>query len=79
MVMVSGASLHGWGLASSHWHPWQVAEVGRIRERDRFRRPGPLGARVSALGAAGFAENDQGTWEPVGDGVEWEVNASFDE
>jgi len=37
-AMASDASLTGWGLARSWWHPCQVAEVGRVRERDRFRR-----------------------------------------
>ena len=57
-VSASDASLSGFGIVSSTWSREDVAEVGRLHERGRFKRAGPHSARESALTTAGFVRDE---------------------
>ena len=59
MVFSCDASLSGWGVARSLWSSKEVAEVGRVSERSRFRRGVGLPARGHALSAAGFEYDEE--------------------
>eukprot|EP00959_Pyramimonas_sp_CCMP1952_P398265 8344428-Pyramimonas_sp.AAC.1 len=62
-VTASDASPEGFGIVSSRWSSHDVASVGRVRKRYRFRRGGTVAPRESAMSAAGFALED-GRWRP---------------
>jgi len=68
MVYSADASLHGWGVAESEWRRDEVAAVGRVPERARFRRVDGVPARESAMRAAGFE------YEPITD--RWSASAA---
>ena len=57
-VVATDASLHGFGVVSSHWKVDDVATVGRELERGRFKKMGMHSAREAALTAAGFVRNE---------------------
>jgi hypothetical protein len=59
MVFSVDASLHGFGISSSIWDREDVAAVGRIREKTRWKL-GAEKARQHAIQAAGFAMNADG-------------------
>eukprot|EP00435_Cladocopium_sp_Y103_P072928 s29_g41.t2 len=63
-VSASDASLTGFGVVSSFWKREDVARVGRLQERSRFKRLGSHSAREAALTTAGFVR-DQVTNEWV--------------
>ena len=66
-VAATDSSLEGFGVVSSVWHREEVAQVGRVMERSRFRKLGSHSARDSALTAAGFTRDAiTNAWE-VGD------------
>ena len=54
LVLASDASLTGYGVSKAWWPTAVCRDVGRIRERDRFRDANGVGARASALSAAGL-------------------------
>ena len=63
VVTVSDASEEGFGVCAAAWEPQVAAEVGRVSERDRFRRAGGHSARESALTSAGFVKDEaSGKW-----------------
>ena len=49
MVSSSDASLHGYGVCTRFLPPEIVAAIGRVPERERFRRGPAVGARTSGL------------------------------
>ena len=61
LVASSDSSLSGYGVCQAWWPKHEVAEVGRVLERTRFRRAAGHSARESALVAAGFELKDD-TW-----------------
>lgn len=85
LVTASDASLEGYGVSTSFWPLEEVKRVGRQVERSRFRRPATTQARSSALGSAGFVQdevthrwrmqeiNDEELVKESG----WEVNEGF--
>ena len=87
LVSSSDASLEGFGISTAFWPIEEVKRVGRQVERARFRRPSTTHARHSALGAAGFVQDElTKKWRnrEIGDEefVEasgWEVNPAFSE
>ena len=87
VVNVSDASEEGFGVCSSIWSPETVGEVGRVHERERFRRSGSHNARESALTSAGFVKNEAtGKWraglvedEDYLASSGWALNDSFPE
>ncbi|CAK0882305.1 unnamed protein product [Prorocentrum cordatum] len=83
-VLETDASLAGWAMAQSFWGPAQVAGVGRVSERTRFKRVGAHSARESALTSAHLFRDESGEWrsqllgdDPLSD--DWEVVAGFPE
>ena len=86
-VVVSDASEEGYGVCRAHWGTRAVAEVGRVSERDRFKRCGGHNARDSALSAAGFVRDEvTGKWSSGEIGDEeyleasgWRLDSSFPE
>ena len=56
LVGCGDASLTGYGICHSWWPKHEVASVGRISERSRFRRTQFHSAREAALISAGFAK-----------------------
>ena len=84
-VLSSDASEYGWGLSGSLWTRDEVAAVGRVSERHRWRRMAGRSAREHALRGAGLASHaglDPGSPDPpVGDirGVEWQRVGDFPE
>ena len=89
LVTATDASLSGFGIATSWWPRSVVTSCGRVSERTRFRRRGPVQARESAMLAAGFELID-GVWEAGGEGEhrdeidvdcrgEWEFDSKFPE
>ena len=56
MVLASDASEWGYGVTSMEARRSEIAKVGRIPERSRFRRNGDLGARAAVFSAAGDVE-----------------------
>ena len=65
LVGCGDASLSGYGICHSWWPKHEVAAVGRIAERSRFRRTHYHSAREAALISAGFAKVG-GRWVPNG-------------
>ena len=73
-------------VASANWQI--VSAVGRLRERNRFKRRDFASSRKTAMTAAGFSESG-GQWIPVADsfvgdsfensGGEWSVDTGFEE
>ncbi len=61
LVASSDSSLSGFGVCQAWWPKQEVAGVGRVLERTRFRRAAGHSARESALVAAGFELKDD-TW-----------------
>ena len=57
-VTASDSSLTGYGVVSSYWDREDVARVGRLQERSRFRKLGAHSARESALTSAGFVRDE---------------------
>ncbi len=57
-VTASDSSLTGYGIVSSFWKREDVAKVGRLQERARFRKLGSHSARESALTSAGFIRDE---------------------
>ncbi|CAK0797401.1 unnamed protein product, partial [Prorocentrum cordatum] len=83
-VLETDASLAGWAMAQSFWDPAQVAGVGRVSERSRFRRVGAHSARESALTSAHLFRDESGEWRSqlLGDDLlsdDWGVVAGFPE
>jgi len=79
MLVASDASLAGWAVATSFASPPDVAEVGRVKERFRFRDPDAEAPRRRALGAAGFIEDESGVWVPRPADQAWEMVDGFPE
>ena len=52
VVQCTDSSKSGWGITSAVWERDQVAAVGRVLERSRFKRNGVHSARESALAEA---------------------------
>ena len=84
VVSSSDSSLTGYGVCQSTWPVEVVAEVGRQRERQRFKRTGPHSARESALVAAGLERGPSGTWQAASRAADgslgeagWEADDSF--
>eukprot|EP00974_Lingulodinium_polyedra_P111354 10771266-Lingulodinium_polyedra.AAC.1 len=76
----------GWSIAQGFWARTQVASVGRISERARFRRCGNHSAREAALAAAFLENSSGGDWRAICDEEivaklreDWEVAADFPE
>ena len=62
-VAVSDASEEGFGVCASSLHSEVVASIGRVSERDRFRRCSGHSAREAALTSAGFVKDEvTGKW-----------------
>ncbi|CAK0879112.1 unnamed protein product [Prorocentrum cordatum] len=83
-VLETDASLAGWAMAQSFWDPAQVAGVGRVSERSRFKRVGAHSARESALTSAHLFRDESGEWRSqlLGDDLlsdDWEVVADVPE
>ncbi|CAK0883464.1 unnamed protein product, partial [Prorocentrum cordatum] len=83
-VLETDASLAGWAMAQSFWEPSQVASVGRVSERSRFKRVCAHSARESALTSAHLFRDESGEWRSqfLGDEPQlddWEVVADFPE
>ena len=81
LVSSSDASEEGYGICHSWWNRAEVAAVGRVPERARFRRKAGHSARESVLQAAGFIY-EGGRWEKIHEtgsnlDSEWEVVDSF--
>ena len=81
------ASEQGYGISTSFWPRAEVAKVGRVLERSRFRRVGGHNARDSALTSAGLTKDSlSGRWHS-GDldsadflkSSGWELDDSFPE
>lgn len=77
----SDASEEGYGICHSWWNRAEVAAVGRVPERARFRRKAGHSARESVLQAAGFIY-EGGRWAKIHEtgsnlDSEWEVVDSF--
>ena len=63
LVCCSDASTTGFGVCTSFWNVVDVAEVGRVQERSRFKRNQSCSARESSLTAAGFVKDSiTGSW-----------------
>ena len=63
VVTVSDASEEGFGVCASKVSSEAVSSIGRVSERDRFRRCSGHSARESALTSAGFVRDDlTGKW-----------------
>ena len=63
LVCCSDASTTGFGVCTSFWNIADVAEVGRVQERSRFKRNQSCPARESSLTAAGFVKDSiTGSW-----------------
>ena len=63
LVCCSDASTTGFGVCTSFWNIADVAEVGRVQERSRFKRNQSCSARESSLTAAGFVKDSiTGSW-----------------
>ena len=92
--MASDASEQGYGVCSALWPRHEVAAVGRVLERARFKRVGSHQARESALTGAGFVKDRSGRWHAAAFGEEnpeegpdttadvhegWEVDPEFPE
>ena len=82
MVYQTDASPSGFGVATATWSAEQVAEVGRVLERRRFKL-GAGQARAHAAASAGFTIDDvtglivaDEDAEPV---HRWEVDPRFPE
>ena len=77
LVSASDASLSGFGVCTRHLDREVVATIGRLPERERFRRGCVGGARASALAAAGeeLEESDIAAFLRSG----WEFNEDFAE
>ena len=86
-VLSSDASEEGYGIVAGVFDKDQVAQVGRMSERGRFKRSGGHNARESALTAAGFIQDDvTGQWVEgdLGsadylDAAGWELDSRFPE
>ena len=87
LVGCGDASLTGYGICHSWWPKLEVASVGRISERSRFRRTQFHSARDAALISAGFAKVS-GRWVPQGsdageertlEAIGWEAVDNFPE
>ena len=86
-VTVSDASESGYGVCSSTWSSNMVGDIGRVHERERFRRTGSHNAREAALTAAGFVKDEvTGKWqagllddEDYLASAGWALNESFPE
>jgi hypothetical protein len=87
LVSSSDASLEGFGVSTAFWPIEEVKKVGRQVERARFRRPSTTHARHSALGAAGFVQDElTKKWrsrelddEEFVEASGWEINPAFTE
>ena len=87
VVTVSDASEEGFGVCADRLDRQAVASIGRVSERDRFRRSGGHSARESALTSAGFVKSEvTGQWaEGVLDDEEylqlsgWDLDPRFPE
>ena len=77
-ISASDASLTGFGVCGRRIDPEIAAQVGRVPERERFRRCPSTSARASALSAA-LTENESDMDQEVEALLEagWEVDASF--
>ena len=63
VVTVSDASEEGFGVCATKLPAEAVSSIGRVSERDRFRRCSGHSARESALTSAGFVKDDlTGKW-----------------
>ena len=58
VVQCTDSSKSGWGITSAVWERNQVAAVGRVLERSRFKRDGAYSARESALAEANIDIDD---------------------
>ena len=64
LVCCSDASATGFGVCTSFWKKSEVAAVGRVKERSRFRRTQNHSARESSLTSAGFVRDElTGQWK----------------
>lgn len=87
LVPVSDASEEGFGVCAAVWTSSQAAAVGRVSERDRFKRAGSHSARETALTSAGFVKDEvSGKWaEGILDDEEylklsgWDLRTDFPE
>lgn len=87
LVCCSDASKVGFGICTSFWDREDVAKVGRIKERTRFKRSSGHSARESALTSAGFVKDlITGDWKAgLIDGEQyleqsgWTLDETFEE
>ena len=87
LVCCSDASKVGFGICTSFWNKEDVAKVGRIKERTRFKRSSGHSARESALTNAGFVKDlITGDWKAgLIDGEQyleqsgWTLDETFEE
>ena len=87
VVSVSDASEEGYGVCGALFNSQAVASIGRVCERERFRRVGTHSARESALTSAGFVRSEvTGQWlDGALEDAEylrasgWDLNAQFPE
>ena len=64
LVCCSDASTTGFGVCTAKWSKTDVAAVGRVSERSRFKRIGGHSARESSLTSAGFVRDElTGLWK----------------
>ena len=84
MVVATDASEAGFGVSTSKWSKAEVAKVGRLQERNRYKWESAREARRHAMEAGGFA------WDPyldrwtarspdMEDLGEWHVDQGFEE
>ena len=82
IVTCTDASESGYGAVTSAWRTDDVAKVGRVPERSRFRKREGHSARDAFFKAAGYCRGSDGLWAE-GDAPEekelWETVAGFPE
>ena len=79
LVLASDASLSGWAVAGSYWSRQDVATIGRVQERSRFRYTDMAAPREHALGSLGFSQDNDGKWHATGASGVWEQDSEFPE
>ena len=85
-MSTSDSSLEGYGVCHAWWEAECVGKVGRVSDRERFRRVGSHRAGESALAAAGL-HIEGSAWKVSVNGVdddlecggEWSAADHFDE
>ena len=82
--VASDASEQGYGICLGSWPKGEVAKIGRVSERARFRKLGGAPAREHYFEQAGLAIDEEGEWTAVDDGrssreVVWSEDSDFPE